>query len=699
MSDHPRRALTRTVFADAEGVAAELAQLLGDANVTIAESFESAIASDSEVLVLYLGGRSPDRLSAETVASLRTRKLVVMGAHASSLCIELELVIGGGNVIPAEPLRVLGGRLLGDGASADSIEPYAAPSSSLDDRGFPAQRLSFRTIPEELRLRATTGFVDVIADLTNHAEDEAAVVAREANCVFAGVDGPPASWSDAYRRLFGQVVSALAGRELEAYRPAVVTKPVHPPGTVQFDLAASAGFWSNRESNRQFYLRFDRPTVLTATLRHHGSGEVAFGFSGGPKQRHWTRQDARHGETLTIAVTVGQAAIDAMAGRYWNLWVSNFDLERGLSATLNVRYDALDGGKIRPLPSNASFEHFHWFAESLPTGDPATRRSATAEAFGFDDWPTLQRHVAWSPLLPPEDLARARDIYHFRARQKHGEAFGLAPLFEDFATHTQLSDELRHAVEEAFASATSEKHATVGVEHLLMALLDNAVAADVLAKCGADVELLRSGLQERLRAVPHGPEPFGSRELYGVLCGADAYSALGRETGSVAGVLVAVFAERSQAYGLLAQQGVHWRDVLRYLAHGIPKVLPRPHVSSGVVGELVEASLHGAFERAAASRHEAFGVEHVLLALAPALASTERQGIRDEVDGFLATMPTVADGPPQPTRALNRVMQQAVARAQRKGTAADTDAVIRAMATETGTFAADVLSRYDVISG
>ncbi|MYJ75440.1 MAG: hypothetical protein F4089_10245, partial [Gammaproteobacteria bacterium] len=74
----------------------------------------------------------------------------------------------------------------------------------------------------------------------------------------------------------------------------------------------------------------------------------------------------------------------------------NFDPAHGLSAELTVRYDALEGGDIRPLPSNASFEHFHWFAERPGSDDPPARRSATARTFGFDDWKTLQDHVAWS---------------------------------------------------------------------------------------------------------------------------------------------------------------------------------------------------------------------------------------------------------------------------------------------------------------
>lgn len=45
---------TRTVFADVESVGRALADLLDDANVSVADTLESALDSDSEVLVLYL---------------------------------------------------------------------------------------------------------------------------------------------------------------------------------------------------------------------------------------------------------------------------------------------------------------------------------------------------------------------------------------------------------------------------------------------------------------------------------------------------------------------------------------------------------------------------------------------------------------------------------------------------------------------
>ena len=71
------------------------------------------------------------------------------------------------------------------------------------------------------------------------------------------------------------------------------------------------------------------------------------------------------GEPLTMAVTVGQRAIDSMAGRYWTLDVANFDRGNGMSAELTVRYDDADVGAIQPIPSDAS---------STFTGSPSVCR-------------------------------------------------------------------------------------------------------------------------------------------------------------------------------------------------------------------------------------------------------------------------------------------------------------------------------------
>lgn len=729
---------TRTVFADVESVGPALAALLDDANVSVADTLESAFDSDSEVLVLYLDVRRSDRLPAARVAALRARKLVVTGPGANWLCAMLDLEIGGGMGSEVQPIEVLDTRLLEGQRPDRPIEPLLRPPSphSYTLRRDP-RHLGWRPVPDELRVGRGAGFVEVIARLER--EVASAVVARQANCVFAGVMAHPDGWSPAYRELFRRLVTGLAERELDDYKPAEVPREVHPPGTVEFHLDASqrgSSRGADPTNQREFLFQFDRETVLTATLRHSGSDAAMLCFQGGRQQHGWTREDAEHGETLTIAVALRQSAIDAMAGRYWRLDVMNFDTAHGMSAELTVRYDALKDGDIRPLSSNASFEHFHWFAERSGPGDPHARRVATARTFGFDDWKTLQDHVAWSETWLPKGGAHIRDrnlleaLAHYgesfdiaefvlptplpsgariddkgllRALEKHGESLGLAQLMEVTSKQAPVAEDLRAAVATAFARATADTHASVDVEHLLLALLDDAVAVDVLTKCGADTARLRNDLLAGLESVKKGATVCISRELFGVLSRAGFYSVLGREGINAANVLVGVFAEPCLSADLLQQQGVSRQDVIRYLAHGIPRSLPNSHHTSGFIATPVEAALHAAFARAEEQGHEAFGVDHVLLALANSpdvsehlVSPAERHRIRNELHALVTNTPTGSGGPPRPTRALNRAMQQAVVRSRRKGDGAtDADSLVRAIANENGTCAAAVLAPGD----
>ena len=59
-----------------------------------------------------------------------------------------------------------------------------------------------------------------------------------------------------------------------------------------------------------------------------------------------------------------------------------------------------------------------------------------------------------------------------------------------------LSKELEFTLNIAFREAREKRHEFMTVEHLLLALLDNNVALDVLKKVGADVDRLRSDLNE-----------------------------------------------------------------------------------------------------------------------------------------------------------------------------------------------------------
>src|SRR5690606_15877278 len=78
---------------------------------------------------------------------------------------------------------------------------------------------------------------------------------------------------------------------------------------------------------------------------------------------------------------------------------------------------------------------------------------------------------------------------------------------------TMLSKDLEVTLNSAFSGARKKRHEYMTVEHLLLALLDNEVAADVLLACGADLGRLRGELVEFVDATtPLIPEQEEDRE-------------------------------------------------------------------------------------------------------------------------------------------------------------------------------------------
>ena len=76
-----------------------------------------------------------------------------------------------------------------------------------------------------------------------------------------------------------------------------------------------------------------------------------------------------------------------------------------------------------------------------------------------------------------------------------------------------LSKELEQTLNEAFKGARVKRHEFMTVEHLLLSLLDNNAALDVLKSCGADLLTLRNELVEFVDATtPLIPEAENDRE-------------------------------------------------------------------------------------------------------------------------------------------------------------------------------------------
>ncbi|MDR5904957.1 ATP-dependent Clp protease ATP-binding subunit ClpA [Franzmannia qiaohouensis] len=171
-----------------------------------------------------------------------------------------------------------------------------------------------------------------------------------------------------------------------------------------------------------------------------------------------------------------------------------------------------------------------------------------------------------------------------------------------------LSKELELTLNTAFTVARSKRHEFMTVEHLLLALLDNASAADVLRACGANLEKLRSDLQDFINSTtPLIPEDQVDRETQPTLGfqrvlqrAVFHVQSSGKSEVTGANVLVAIFSEQeSQAVYFLKQQNVARVDAVNYIAHGISKVSGHTQNPSSAPSSDAEEGEEGGNEGAA----------------------------------------------------------------------------------------------------
>ena len=144
-----------------------------------------------------------------------------------------------------------------------------------------------------------------------------------------------------------------------------------------------------------------------------------------------------------------------------------------------------------------------------------------------------------------------------------------------------LSKDLEKSLNGVAQEASIKRHEFVTVEHLLLALLGNDEAVNVLVNVGTDVEQLRgevekyiddttptleTGDEERGTQTTLGFQRVVSRALFHV-------QSSGHKEVTGANVLVAIFSEQeSQAVYLLKSQGVSRIDVVNFISHGISKI-------------------------------------------------------------------------------------------------------------------------------
>ena len=144
-----------------------------------------------------------------------------------------------------------------------------------------------------------------------------------------------------------------------------------------------------------------------------------------------------------------------------------------------------------------------------------------------------------------------------------------------------LSRDLELSLNMAFQNARNRGHEFMTVEHLLLALLDNQAATDVLRGCGADLFSLRDNLAEYIETTtPVMGEEQSDHEVQPTLGFQRVLQraifhvqSSGREECTGANVLVAIYSESdSQAVYFLKAQDINRIDIVNFISHGSPSV-------------------------------------------------------------------------------------------------------------------------------
>ncbi|MGL4408663.1 ATP-dependent Clp protease ATP-binding subunit ClpA [Zoogloea sp.] len=142
-----------------------------------------------------------------------------------------------------------------------------------------------------------------------------------------------------------------------------------------------------------------------------------------------------------------------------------------------------------------------------------------------------------------------------------------------------IAQELEVSLHMAFVEARQKRHEFITVEHLLLALLDNPSAAEVLRACAAKVDELRKELTNFVNE--HTPRVEGTDDIdtqptlgfQRVIQRAILHvQSSGKKEVTGANVLVAIFGEKdSHAVYFLQRQNISRLDVVNFISHGITK--------------------------------------------------------------------------------------------------------------------------------
>jgi ATP-dependent Clp protease ATP-binding subunit ClpA len=166
-----------------------------------------------------------------------------------------------------------------------------------------------------------------------------------------------------------------------------------------------------------------------------------------------------------------------------------------------------------------------------------------------------------------------------------------------------LNKELEFTLNLAFKEAKEKRHEFMTVEHLLLSLLDNPAAGNVLQACDANIEALRRDLIEFIdETTPRIPEEELDRETQPTLGfqrvlqrAVFHVQSAGKTEVTGANVLAAIFSEQeSQAVYFLRRENITRLDVINYISHGVSKYQNNDmndHMNSSMDEEMMSSDM------------------------------------------------------------------------------------------------------------
>ena len=142
-----------------------------------------------------------------------------------------------------------------------------------------------------------------------------------------------------------------------------------------------------------------------------------------------------------------------------------------------------------------------------------------------------------------------------------------------------FAQNLERTLHNALGNASERRHEYATLEHLLLALIDDEDAAQVMAACGVDLaelgEVVKQYLDQEYQSLKteDDADPQPTAGFQRVIQRAILHvQSSGKDTVTGANVLVALFSERdSYAVYFLQQQDMSRLDAVSYISHGIGK--------------------------------------------------------------------------------------------------------------------------------